>query len=167
LIKEILELIELINLQNKRGRISLMMLGGHYNMVGFNHVALSMTGKEGSIQFSNNQLVNTEDTLITKIEKEEFDCSLIVGTDPISHLPNELSTKLASKPILVIDNRNSATTQIADVVLPTAITGIECAGLAYRFDHVPIQVDKILEPANKVPSDEILLSQILLKIDEE
>jgi formylmethanofuran dehydrogenase subunit B len=78
LIKEILELIELINLQNKRGRISLMMLGGHYNMVGFNHVALSMTGKEGSIQFSNNQLVNTEDTLITKIEKEEFDCSLIV-----------------------------------------------------------------------------------------
>jgi formylmethanofuran dehydrogenase subunit B len=82
-------------------------------------------------------------------------------------LPNELSTKLASKPILVIDNRNSATTQIADVVLPTAITGIECAGLAYRFDHVPIQVDKILEPANKVPSDEILLSQILLKIDEE
>ncbi|MFX1260176.1 MAG: formylmethanofuran dehydrogenase subunit B, partial [Promethearchaeota archaeon] len=165
-IKELLELIDIINLKQKKGRISLIMLGGHYNMTGFNHVALSTTGKYQSLQFSENKLIDNGDTIITKIKKNDFDCSIIVGTDPISHFPYQLSKNLASKPLIVIDNRNSATTYIADVVLPTAITGIECEGLAYRLDHIPIQLRKIINPPSGIVSDENLLNQIIEKLNE-
>jgi len=163
-LKEFLELIQMINLKQEKGRISVILMGGHYNMTGFEHVALSAVGKNHSLQFSNGEFVDTEKTIISKIESEDFDSSIIVGTDPISHLAKRLSSKLAKKPLILIDNRNSSTLNIADVVLPTALTGIECEGLAYRLDHVPIELQKIINPPNKVPSDEELLEKIIHKL---
>ena len=163
-LKEFLELIQIINLKQEKGRISVILMGGHYNMTGFEHVALSAVGKNHSLQFSNGEFVDTEKTIISKIESEDFDSSIIVGTDPISHLAKRLSSKLAKKPLILIDNRNSSTLNIADVVLPTALTGIECEGLAYRLDHVPIELQKIINPPNKVPSDEELLEKIIHKL---
>ncbi|MHA1473100.1 MAG: molybdopterin-dependent oxidoreductase, partial [Promethearchaeota archaeon] len=104
--------------------------------------------------------VKTEETLISKIKKEDFDSSIIVGTDPISHLPHSLSSKIAKKPLILIDNHNTATSHIADVVLPTTITGIESSGLAYRLDQVPIELSKIIDPPNNLPSDEELLNKL-------
>jgi len=165
-IKELLELIQLINLKQQKGRISVILLGGHFNMTGFDQVSLPIYGKNGGLQFNEGQLVDTNDTIISKIENDDFDCSIIVGTDPISHLPYGLSKKLASRPLIVIDNRKSATSHIADVVLPTAITGIEAGGLCYRLDQVPIELKKILNPPSKIPSDEELLSQIIEKLEK-
>ena len=133
-------------------------------MAGFDHVALSETGKNQNLQFLNNVIVESNNTIISKINNNDFDCSIIVGTDPISHLPHQLGLKLASKPIILIDNHKSGTSQLADVVLPTAITGIECEGLAYRLDQVPIELKKIVNPPNNVPSDEELLDQIIKKL---
>jgi len=161
LIEELLDLVQLINTRQVKGRISLLLLGGHFNMAGFDHVALSSYGVSGKLQFEKRKLVKSEDTIISKINKENFDCSIIVGTDPISHLPHSLSSKLAKKPLLLIDNHNSATSRIADVVLPTAITGIESSGLAYRIDQVPVELKKILNPPNSIPSDEELLNQLI------
>ena len=165
IIKELIELIEMINAKQEKGRISLVMVGGHYNMAGFDHVALSETGKNQNLQFSKNLVIESNDTIISKINNEDFDCSIIVGTDPISQFPHRLSSKLVSKPLILIDNRKSGTSQFADVVLPTAITGIECDGLAYRLDQVPIELKKIINPPNKVPSDEELLDQIIEKLN--
>ena len=163
-LKELLELVEIINQRKTKGRISVLMFCGHYNM-GFDHVALSITGRNQNLQFSNNQLVEKDDTIISKIQNDDFDCSIIVGSDPISHLPFELSSKLSSKPLIVIDNRKSSTTSIADVVLPTALTGIETEGLAYRLDHVPIELKKIVNPPSTIPSDYELLAQIIEKLN--
>lgn len=166
ILKELIELIEMINSNQEKGRISLVMVGGHYNMAGFDHVALSETGKNQNLQFSNNLIVESNDTIISKIKNNDFDSTIIVGTDPISHFPHQLSSKLASKPIILIDNRKSGISQLADVVLPTAITGIECGGLAYRLDQVPIELKKIVNPPNNVPSDEEVLDQIIEKINK-
>ena len=166
IIKELLQLIQLINVKQQKGRISVMMLGGHYNMVGFDHVALSIYGKNNNLLFSNNQLVETSDTIVSKIENEDFDCSIIVGTDPISHFPRQLSKKLMAKPIILIDNKQSITSQVADVVIPSAITGIESGGLVYRIDHVPIQLEKILNPPNNILSDEEILNKLIVGIKE-
>ena len=165
LIDELLDLLQLINTRQVKGRISLLLLGGHFNMAGFDHVALSSYGVSGKLQFESKKLVKSEDTIISKINKENFDCSIIVGTDPISHLPHSLSSKLAKKPLILIDNHNSATSRIADVVLPTAITGIESSGLAYRIDQVPVELKKILNPPNNIPSDEELLNQLITKLN--
>ena len=78
-----------------------------------------------------------------------------------------LSKELSSKPLIVLDNRKSATSYIADVVLPTAISGIENGGLSYRLDQVPIELQKIINPPNNIPSDEELLSRILRKLTNE
>ena len=160
-IKELLELVEMINEKQQKGRISLVMLGGHFNMAGFAHVALSTHGISRSLQFSKGNVVSSSDTIVSKIEKKDFDCSIIVGTDPISHLPHQLSSILSLKPMIVLDNRNSSTTSFADLLLPTAITGIEAEGLAYRLDQVPIELNKIINPPSNVPSDQELLSQII------
>jgi formylmethanofuran dehydrogenase subunit B len=160
-IQELLELVQMINAKQQKGRMSVMMLGGHYNMAGFDQVALSLVGKSQSLQFTNNQLVKSTDTILTKINNEDFDCSIIVGTDAISHLPWNLSKKISSKPIILIDNNKSATSRVADIVLPSAITGIECEGLAYRLDHVPISLNKIINPPNNIISDEEILSKLI------
>jgi formylmethanofuran dehydrogenase subunit B len=165
LVSELLELLEMINSKQERGRISLIMMGGHFNMTGFDHVALSMYGKNGALQFKDNQIINTEETIISKIEKGDFDCSIFFGTDPISHFPMSLSSKIAKKPIILIDNHDTPTAQLANIVLPTAITGIECYGLAYRLDHVPIELKKIINPPSKIFNDEELLNQIIQKLN--
>ncbi len=165
IIEELLDLLQLINTRQVKGRISLLILGGHFNMAGFDHVALSSYGVSGKLQFESKKLVESEDTIISKINKENFDCSIIVGTDPISHLPHSLSSKLAKKPLILIDNHSSATSRIADVVLPTAITGIESSGLVYRIDQVPVELKKILNPPNNIPSDEELLKQLIKKLN--
>jgi len=162
-IRELLELVQIINVKQQKGRISVIPIGGHYNMLGFDHVALSNYGKNHSLQFSNNQLIDTDDTIVSKIDREDFDCSIIVGTDPISHLPQELSKKLAKKPLILVDNKQSATSRIADVVLPSTITGIESEGLAFRLDHVPIELKKIVNPPSNIFSDEEILNQIIEK----
>jgi formylmethanofuran dehydrogenase subunit B len=164
LIREILEFIQIINSKQEKGRISLIMMGGHYNMTGFDHVALSSTGKIGGLQFKDGELIDIKSNLVSKIANDDFDSSIIVGTDPISHLPFSLSSKLAKKPILLIDNKMTATAELADIILPTAITGIECEGLAFRLDHVPIHLEKIINPPNNLPSDEVLLEQIITEI---
>ncbi|MFW9973213.1 MAG: formylmethanofuran dehydrogenase subunit B [Candidatus Odinarchaeota archaeon] len=165
-VKELLELVQLINVKQEKGRMSLIMLGGHYNMIGFEHVALSNYGKNHSLQFSNNQLTETSETIISKIEKDDFDCSIIVGTDPISHFPQQLSKKLISKPIILIDNKQSGTSYVADVIIPSSITGIENGGLVYRLDHVPLNLKKIINPPNNVFSDEEIIEKIIKKLVE-
>lgn len=163
-IKELLELLQMINLSQPKGRISLVMIGGHFNMAGFDHVALSSTGKNHSLQFSNQQLIDTDNTILSKIEGDDFDCSIIVGTDPIAHLPVHIARNLASKPLILIDNKKSATYNIADIVFPTSISGIESGGLAYRLDHVPIELEKILNPPTNILSDTELLTQLIEKL---
>jgi formylmethanofuran dehydrogenase subunit B len=160
LIKELLELVQLINAKQQKGRISVIMLGGHYNMAGFDHVALSLYGTNRGLHFINHQLIESKDTIITKVENDDFDFSIIVGTDPISHLPWQLSKKLLSKPLILIDNKQSATSNVADVVIPSAITGIECEGLAYRLDHIPIDLKKVVNPPNNILSDEQILTKL-------
>jgi formylmethanofuran dehydrogenase subunit B len=164
IIQELLDLVQMINIKQQKGRMSVMMLGGHYNMAGFDQVALSVSGRNHSLQFSNNELVDSSDTIITKIKNDDFDCSIIVGTDPISHLPWGLSQKLASKPLIVIDNKKTATSSIADLIIPSAITGIEAGGLVYRLDLVPIELKQYLKPPSNIISDEEILSQLITSL---
>lgn len=166
-LKELMELINELNYNHKKGRMSLIMMGGHFNMAGFDHVALSLTGKNSAIQFKDNEVLESEDTLISKLRNDDLDAALIVGTDPISHMPNDLIKNLMNKPIIAIDIVSTATTKIAEVVLPAAVSGIEASGTAIRLDQVAIEVPKLTNPPNKLRSDEELLDQLIQMIEEE
>ena len=54
-------------------------------MLGFEHVSMSMHGKNHSLQFKDNNLVETKDTIVSKIENDDFDMTfalLIKGKIP-------------------------------------------------------------------------------------
>jgi formylmethanofuran dehydrogenase subunit B len=57
-----------------------------------------------------------------------------------------------------------ATAQMADVVLPSAFVGIEASGTAYRMDHVPLPLKKVVEPPPRILSDEEILRRILSEV---
>lgn len=161
LIKELLELFQMINKKQESGRISLILLGGHFNMAGFDQVSLSQYGKNGGHEFQDGKLLDKTDTIISKLENDDFDVSFIVGTDPISHLPQKLSKKLLKKPLVVVDSKKTFTSRMADVILPSAISGIETDGMAYRLDNIPVVFEKIMNPPNNILSDEEIMKKLL------
>jgi formylmethanofuran dehydrogenase subunit B len=53
---------------------------------------------------------------------------------------------------------------MADVIIPSAFVGIETHGTAYRMDHVPLSLKKIVDPPQGILSDEEILKRILLEV---
>jgi formylmethanofuran dehydrogenase subunit B len=53
---------------------------------------------------------------------------------------------------------------MADVVLPSAFVGIEAGGTAYRMDHVPLPLKKVVDPPRGILSDEEILKRILAEV---
>jgi formylmethanofuran dehydrogenase subunit B len=49
-------------------------------------------------------------------------------------------------------------------VIPSAFVGIEVEGTAYRMDHVPLPLKKVVEPPEGILSDEEILKRILEKV---
>jgi formylmethanofuran dehydrogenase subunit B len=58
----------------------------------------------------------------------------------------------------------NATAQMADVVIPSAFVGIEASGTAYRMDHVPIPLKKVVSPPRGILPDEEILRRILTEV---
>ena len=58
----------------------------------------------------------------------------------------------------------SITSLVADVVIPSAFTGIEAEGSAYRMDAMPLPLKKIVDPPKGIHSDEEITRMILEKI---
>ena len=71
---------------------------------------------------------------------------------------------MVNNPLIAIDPHLNATSQMADIVFPAAFVGIEASGTAYRMDHVPLPLKKVVEPPRGVLSDEEILKRMLLEV---
>ncbi len=67
------------------------------------------------------------------LERGEVDAALVVAADPLEDLP-----RLRGLPTVVVDARETATSQAARVAFATAADGIEVAGTVHRMDGVPV-----------------------------
>jgi len=67
------------------------------------------------------------------LERGEVDAALVVAADPLADLP-----RLRELPLVVVDARETATSQAARVAFAAAADGIEVAGTAHRMDGVPV-----------------------------
>ncbi len=72
--------------------------------------------------------------------------------------------KMAKRPLIVINPDWNCTSRLGDVVFPTQWCGIEYEGTAYRMDHVPIMLRKVVEPPPGILNDEQILRKILDEI---
>jgi formylmethanofuran dehydrogenase subunit B len=165
-IRNIDNAISLVRDLNRHTKFSLVPMRGHYNVTGFDEVLTWQTGFPFAVDFSRGYpRYNPGDTTtIDILNRREVDAALVVASDPAAHFPAKAVEHLARIPLVVIDPHWTPTTELADVVIPSAIAGIEVRGTAYRMDTVPIQLRKVREPPEGILSDEEILKRILEKI---
>jgi len=151
---------------NKRTKFLIMPMRGHYNVTGADAVFTWQTGYPYAVDFSHGypRYNPGETSAVDVLQREDCDAALVVAADPVSSFPRESVNTLVKNPLVVIDPHPSPTALAADVVIPSAFAGIEVEGTAYRMDHVPLPLRKIVEPPAGVLSDEEILKRILVQV---
>ena len=158
--------LSLIRDLNVRTKFMIMPMRGHFNVSGADTVFTWQTGYPYAVDFSLGypRYNPGETSTVYILMRRESDAALIVASDPISNLPRKAAEHLVKNPLIVIDPHMNATALMADIVFPSALVGIEAEGTAYRMDHVPLPLKKIVEPPHGVLSDEEILKQILSEV---
>jgi formylmethanofuran dehydrogenase subunit B len=158
--------LSLVRDLNMRTKFAIMPMRGHFNVAGANTVFTWQTGYPYAVDFSlGYPRYNPGETSVMDILlNEESDASLIVASDPVANFPKKAAEHLVRNPLIVIDPHMNPTAQMADVVFPSAFVGIEESGTAYRMDHVPLPLKKIVDPPNGVLPDHEILNRILSEV---
>ncbi len=153
---------------NRRTKFLIMPMRGHFNVTGVNVVFTWQTGYPYAVDFSQDypRYNPGETSVIDILCRDGADASLIVASDPVAHFPRMAAQNLVKHPLIAIDPEVTPTTLMADVVFPSAFVGIEAEGTAYRMDHVPLPLKKIVEPPEGCLTDEKILQRILQKVRE-
>jgi formylmethanofuran dehydrogenase subunit B len=151
---------------NKKTKFMIMPMRGHFNVTGANIVFAWQTGYPYAIDFSQGypQYNPGEYTAIDLLKRGENDATLIISSDPGAHFPKPAVQNMIKHPLIVIDPHMNVTSMLGDVVFPTQWCGIESQGTAYRMDHVPIMLRKVVEPPEGILSDEEILTRILTEV---
>ena len=151
---------------NYRTKFVIMPMRGHFNVAGANIVSTWQTGYPFAVDFSQGYpWYNPGETSVVDIlSRDEADASLIVASDPVSNFPRGAVQNLVKNPLIAIDPVISPTTLMADVVFPSAFTGIEAGGTAYRMDRVPLPLKQVVTSPQACPSDEEILQRILQRV---
>ncbi len=165
----ILALVDALNKGEGRKYV-LFPMKGHYNVMGAVQLLMRETGYPFGLDFSRSSTTGTgtgtgssifepgKTTVMDVIEEGEVDAALIVGADPATSFPGDKVKRLAEIPLIVLDPFETPTTSLASIAIPTAITGIEAEGIAYRMDGLPLKLNKIVE--SEYPSDREVLERI-------
>ena len=105
-----------------------------------------------------------ETSVVDILCRDESDAALVIASDPVAHFPQKAVENLVKKPLITIDPEVSPTSLMSDVVIPSAFVGIENSGTAYRMDHVPLPLKKVVEPPETCYPDQEILRKILNEV---
>ncbi len=155
--------IKLVADLNSYSKWIIAPMRGHYNVTGTGETFTWVTGYPFGIDFQRGfPYYNPgETTAIDVLLREEVDAALIVASDPVSHFPAAAVKHLARIPVATIEPHPTPTTEISKIVIPPAIAGIEAEGTAYRMDHVPLRLRKVVDPPEGCLPDKEILEMIL------
>ncbi len=158
--------ISLIRDLNMRTKFVIIPMRGHFNVTGANTVFTWQSGYPYAIDFSLGfpQYNPGETSCVDILLRKESDAALVIASDPISNFPKKAAEHLVEAPLIVIDPHMNVTAMVGDVVFPSSIVGVEKAGTAYRMDHVPLPLKKVVEPPEGLLSDEEILRRILEEV---
>ena len=140
------------------GKWSIMPMRGHYNVTGFNQVCCWQTGFPFSVDLTRGYpWYNPGETSSTDLlARGDCDSALIIASDPGAHFPGESLRHLAKIPVIQIDPFANPTTEFADIIIPSTISGIESPGGVYRMDNIPIRLRQILDTDDYISDEEIV-----------
>jgi formylmethanofuran dehydrogenase subunit B len=151
---------------NQRTKFLIMPMRGHFNVTGANVVFTWQTGYPFAVDFSRGypRYNPGETSAIDILRRDESDLGLVIASDPVATFPHEAVRNLVKYPLIVIDPLISATSLMADVVIPSTLVGIETEGTSYRMDHVPLPLKKLVDPPEGCFSDKEVLQKILHEV---
>ncbi len=149
---------ELLRNINKYAPLYFIPSGFHANMRGFNETLFETVNAVNSYSFSS-AASSPEFAFTELLRRERIDTALIVGTDPLASLPLEASSKLPKLKKILVDPRNTLTSRIAEVVIPSAFSGIESGGEMVRSDGVRVK----LKPVTKAEVDDVYVLKRILE----
>jgi formylmethanofuran dehydrogenase subunit B len=151
---------------NMRTKFVIMPMRGHFNVTGANTVFTWQTGYPYAVDFSMGypRYNPGETSVVDVLLRGESDAALIVASDPVSNFPRKAAEHLVKNPLIYVGPHMDVTAKVADVVIPAAFVGIEAAGTAYRMDHVPIPLKKVVDPPRGVLPDENILRRMLAEV---
>ncbi len=135
---------------NTYSNFHLIPMVGHYNMRGFNQALYNETGYVNRVKFVKNESGNLDIkhglqySVLEQLNNKEPDTVLIIGTDPFTSMPHSVAKKLKEVPTIIIDPCETLTEKIADVVIRSAKSGIECGGNAIRIDGTCVELVPII-----------------------
>ena len=158
--------LSLVRELNQYTKFVIMPMRGHFNVTGANVVFTWQTGYPYAVDFSHGfpRYNPGETSVIDMLCRKESDAALVIASDPVATFPMKAAQNLLEHPLIVIDPEPTPTSLMADVVIPPAFVGIEAGGTAYRMDHVPLPLKKVVEPPETVLSDEEILRRILNEV---
>jgi formylmethanofuran dehydrogenase subunit B len=139
---------------------------GWFNVAGANEVSTWQTGYPYAVDLTQGYpKFNPGDTsAIDAITRGEVDAALVVASDPVSHFPREAVRHLLKIPIIVLETKRTPTSEAAEVVIPSAILGVEAAGTIYRIDGVALEAKKVIDPPLGVRPDVETLDAIMKRV---
>lgn len=146
---------------NAHTKFVVMPMRGHYNVGGMGQVMAWSSGFPMSIDYSRGMpYFNPGETAACDVlSRHDADAALVIAADPASNFPRQIVDYLAKISVIQIDPYKNPTTMLAEVVIPSAVSGIEAEGTAYRMDGVSLRMRKLVD--SSYPSDESVLSNIL------
>ena len=158
--------LSLVRDLNRRTKFLIMPMRGHFNVTGANVVFLWQTGYPFAVDFSKGypQYNPGETSAVDILSRGDSDAGLVISSDPVSNFPKAAVESLVKNPLIVIDPIETPTSLMADVVLPSTFVGIETEGTAYRMDHVPLPLKKVVDPPGHRFSDEEILHRIIVNV---
>ncbi len=151
---------------SRHSKFLTLPMRGHYNVVGSGNTMCWQTGYPFAVNFGRSfpQFNPGEFSVVDLLLRREPDAAMIVAAEPMDHLPYEAARHLENIPTIVLDPRETLTTKIADVVIPVKHAGISVEGTAYRMDHIPLKMAKIMD--SPWPKDDVPLGRIIEKVKE-
>jgi len=158
--------VKLIQLLNRHTRWVIWPMRGHYNVVGAGEVPAWEVGYQYAIDFSRGypRFSPAEFSAVEVLKRGDCDAALIIASDPAAHFPRAAVKHLKKIPVIQIDPFPNMTTLLANVVIPSAVAGIEAEGTAYRMDAIPLRVKKVID--TNYWSDEQILEKLLEKVEK-
>lgn len=153
---------------NAYTKFGLMPMRGHYNVNGFNQVMSWLTGYPYAVDFSRGypRYNPGETSTVDLLVRGEVDVMMNIASDPGAHFPQKAVEHMAKIPLICIEPHQTPTTELSNIIIPTAFTGVEIGGVAYRMDGVPLELKKVIDPPEGVLTDEEVFKIMSKKINE-
>jgi formylmethanofuran dehydrogenase subunit B len=153
---------QMVQMLSQSIRVAVIPLIAETNMLGFSQLLRKETSYVNQVSFAGSVSHGREFSFAEQVHNRTPECILIVGSDPFSALPQSLLSRLQEVDIVCLDHFSTLTTEAADVVLPSAVPGVESDGNVVRLDGDSIALAEPIEDG--YPAQEDILRQLLQKV---